>query len=287
MIETLYTRYVHGSYPVKVVTQEDQETFELGLPEGIQRFLTARDLIQAIYDYTGDIAPRRISFRSYFRLAKVSDPEMTVLKLLELPEPRQRKLGIDLAKRGGEVRKLFFAGFGRRVAASGYDPEEVLQEVYRGLLARNQGICPWDKEKSSFGHYVHMVIECVVLNYHRKYSRRDELEQVGLPSFNSEGQWEMGDAAMSATQQAPNSLEHIELEEAQGSLSDWLDSHKDTRKFNISLSRDLLPLVMKGFSRMEIASSLKLTPGEVSRALSDLRRHTKAWTEHQQQESCG
>lgn len=102
MIETLYTRYVHGSYPVKVVTQEDQETFELGLPEGIQRFLTARDLIQAIYDYTGDIAPRRISFRSYFRLAKVSDPEMTVLKLLELPEPRQRKLGIDLAKRGGK-----------------------------------------------------------------------------------------------------------------------------------------------------------------------------------------
>jgi hypothetical protein len=71
---------------------------------------------------------------------------------------------------------LFFAGFGHRVIRHGYDPEEVLQEVYRGLLVRNKGKCPFDARKSSFGHYVHMVSECILNNYHRKQSRHREKE---------------------------------------------------------------------------------------------------------------
>lgn len=85
--------------------------------------------------------------------------------------------GIDLAVRGIEVRKLLYAGFGYRMSRGGYDPEEVLQEVYRGLLVRNRGKCPFDVRKSSFGHYVHMVIECVLSNYHRRESRRRASEQ--------------------------------------------------------------------------------------------------------------
>lgn len=86
-------------------------------------------------------------------------------------------VGIDLAVRGIEVRKLLYAGFGYRMSRGGYDPEEVLQEVYRGLLVRNRGKCPFDVRKSSFGHYVHMVIECVLSNYHRRESRRRASEQ--------------------------------------------------------------------------------------------------------------
>jgi len=86
-------------------------------------------------------------------------------------------VGIDLAVRGIEVRKLLYAGFGYRMSRGGYDPEEVLQEVYRGLLVRNRGKCPFDARKSSFGHYVHMVIECVLSNYHRRESRRRASEQ--------------------------------------------------------------------------------------------------------------
>lgn len=78
------------------------------------------------------------------------------------------KLGIDLAARGHEVRKLMWAGYRDKILRAGYDPEDVLQEVYRGLIARNNGKCPWDVRKSSFGHYVHMVIGCVLINYHRK-----------------------------------------------------------------------------------------------------------------------
>lgn len=81
-------------------------------------------------------------------------------------------VGIDLDRRGVEVRRLLYAGFGVRMARAGYDPEDVLQEVYRGILVRNRGRCPFDARKSSFGHYVHMVIECILSNYHRRESRR-------------------------------------------------------------------------------------------------------------------
>lgn len=78
-------------------------------------------------------------------------------------------LGIDLALRGQEVRKLFYAGnFVGSLTREGIDPDEFIQEVYRGLLARNKGACPWDAKKSSFGHYVHLVLRCVLSNVIRR-----------------------------------------------------------------------------------------------------------------------
>lgn len=88
-------------------------------------------------------------------------------------------LGIDLSVRGTEVRKLFYAGgFTGTLVREGIDPDEFLQEVYRGLLARNRGTCPWDAKKSSFGHYVHIVIRCVLSNYLRRERLRDSREEV-------------------------------------------------------------------------------------------------------------
>lgn len=89
------------------------------------------------------------------------------------------ELGIDLAARAHEVRKLFYAGrFTGVLLREGIDPDEFLQEVYRGLLARNRGTCPWDYKKSSFGHYVHIVIRCVLSNYLRRERLRDTREGV-------------------------------------------------------------------------------------------------------------
>jgi hypothetical protein len=50
----------------------------------------------------------------------------------------EEKVGIDLGARGHEVRKLLFAGFAGKMLSRGYDPEEVLQEIYAGLLVRNE-----------------------------------------------------------------------------------------------------------------------------------------------------
>lgn len=76
-------------------------------------------------------------------------------------------------------------GFGSKIRASGYSFEDVLQEVYKGLLVRNRGKCPFDPAKSSFGHYVWMVAECVIRNHHR-YAQRVSVESAGLRGVDGE-----------------------------------------------------------------------------------------------------
>jgi hypothetical protein len=101
-------------------------------------------------------------------------------------------LGIDLSIRGHEVKKLFYAGgFTGTLNREGIDPDEFLQEVYRGLLARNRGTCPWDHKKSSFGHYVHIVIRCVLSNYLRR-----ERVRAGRETVTEDGELPMVGSAM-------------------------------------------------------------------------------------------
>ena len=121
---------------------------------------------------------RRVPTASSYLRAWSVDPTVGLEDLIEVTRGPVvvKVLGIDLDRRGVEVRRLLHAGFGLRMARGGYDPEDVLQEVYRGILVRNRGKCPFDPAKSSFGHYVHMVIECVLSNYHRRESRHRTAE---------------------------------------------------------------------------------------------------------------
>lgn len=136
-----------------------------------------------------------VSVRRYIGRERNPRRVQQVGKLLEMfAEPEPPRLGIDLVARGHEVRKLMWAGFGHKILRAGYDPEDVLQEVFRGIIARNNGICPWDARKSSFGHYVHMVIGCVLTNYHRKQQQVRGTEVLGVRGLDGE----YGDAAGAA-----------------------------------------------------------------------------------------
>jgi DNA-directed RNA polymerase specialized sigma24 family protein len=217
-------------------------------------------------------------------------------------------LGIDLAARGHEVRLLLNAGFGIKMSARGYDPDDVLQEVYRGLLARNKGKCPFDPDKSSFGHYVHMVCDCVLKNYHRKQARRAQFEVIGLkvpPSMvNSKGDaWTEADAAIAAVDdgnmghpssplqmnRAQDPSEDIAEGMAVSSLDHWfeIESHiarraGDKKRADAMLTvRTVLPLKAQGLTRSEIATSLDLPVGQVSKALAALRAGTRQWAVQQ------
>ena len=188
-------------------------------------------------------------------------------------------VGIDLERRSHEVRKLLFAGFGRRMYACGYDPEDVLQEVYRGLLVRNSGKCPWDPAKSSFGHYVHMVCSCILSNYHRKQHRTREMEQVGLLNpLGSEGEGtRYTDVASSATVASRAMLvqeDCLMMEEAQDLLAQMQQGSQDAES---RLAAKVLPLLLAGTPREDIASSLGVSPASLSRALSHLRKQAAAW----------
>ena len=195
----------------------------------------------------------------------------------------ERVLGIDLAKRGHEVRKLLFAGFGYKMLRGGYDPDDVLQEVYRGLLARNKGICPFDVRKSSFGHYVHMVCGCVLANYHRKQSRTREFEQVGMYSpLADNGCVDAAEAAVDlCSWDHQGTTNGPELSVGQEKAITSLQSH--IRSFDDSaiapLAAEVVPLVFAGMTRSEIAEVKGLSPAKVGRALAFLRAASGEWAE--------
>jgi len=181
-------------------------------------------------------------------------------------------LGIDLVNRSHEVRKLLFAGFAGKMLSKGYNPEDVLQEIYRGLLVRNKGTCPWDKRKSSFGHYVHMAINCILTNYHRKESKRCDRDALPLETKTPEGdelpsQW--GSVKIHHGSEIGDMM-------ALNALRAYLDTVPDTAP-EAQVGRVILPMVTAGCTRREIVAETGYKEGLVSRALAWVRRQCALW----------
>lgn len=178
------------------------------------------------------------------------------------PAPREvwDGKGIDLVNRGHEVRKLFYAGFFGRVARYGYDPEEVLQEVYAGLLVRNRGKCPFDPKKSSFGHYVHMVCECIISNYHRKHNRHAQAEQFGYTDLDGN---EVDVASTDLATVEADQEEVLGYELALASLGERLHEAACAveTSADMALIGKCLPLLSKGLTRLEVATHLVKNEG--------------------------
>lgn len=183
----------------------------------------------------------------------------------ELEPAMPRPLGIDLAKRGHEVRKLLFAGFRGLMASKGYDPEEVLQEIFAGILRRNAGKCPWDARKSTFGFYCTMIIRCVLTNYHRKMSRKQDREALELDEGST--------LPMSSPQSFVSASTDVLARE---SLERWL-AVSGTPEAELALR--LLPLVEQGMGRREIVSLTGLKETLVSRGMAYLRERARSWAD--------
>ena len=162
------------------------------------------------------------------------------------PDRRLDGLGIDLEKRGLEVRKLFYAAFARGLAKDGYDPEEALQEVYRGILTRNKGTCPFNVVKSSFGHYVHIVSRCILANYIRKEKRRTMHESTESSlSLGTEGGFSIDGCPDIRNSRVPDpgSLENLSK-----SLGGGIQVESALR------------LLSEGYSRREVVGKLGVEP---------------------------
>lgn len=157
----LYTKREHGLQPV-------QQTSEGTWLVGEREYTSTRQMLKVL---SGHFGWRR---KSYF---KRSHGDTDSFEEIFLKPPKT--LGIDLSVKAKDVARIFYAGFGRKIN-SGH--EEILQEVYAGILKRNQGRGAFDPEKASFGHYVHMVCLCVLSNYIR-HTRRFEPEQTGFLSY--------------------------------------------------------------------------------------------------------
>ena len=285
-VVTLFARYEHGGHPVRVVG--DREGFKVERPEGTETFSSARSLIRSFY---GGHDPH-ITFDRYFRLGKYArirvEPTVDLLEMFSSPQPTLTikaepvpvVLGIDLAKRGHEVAKLMFAGFGARINRSGFDPQDVLQEVYRGLLARNIGTCPFDVRKSSFGHYVHMVIGCVLNNFHRRENRYRDRQQIGIGTY-SDGRLVIDDVACSdlASSQADENdlMTEVGLDECVHDLQDFIGKSQRAQSKEGRLAVEILPYVRNGHTRKEISELMDIPCSHISKALGYLRAQTREW----------
>jgi hypothetical protein len=135
----------------------------------------------------------RIPFDRYFRIEEPRIVLAGVDDVLDYCRPHEKPRvasgpprGIDLENRGIEVKKILFAKFGRKIVAMGYDPHDVLQEVYRKLLVANSGQHPYNPDKSSFGHYVYMVCDSALRNYRKKEERRNKKLKLGIAVFEDD-----------------------------------------------------------------------------------------------------
>mgnify|MGYP001368544719 CR=1 FL=1 len=84
-------------------------------------------------------------------------------------------LGINIEEKKKDITMIFNKKQLKSIVKEGLDPQEVLQEIFKGILIRNKGKCPYDPEKSAFSTYVVMVMNCVVMNVvnkHRKTKSR-------------------------------------------------------------------------------------------------------------------
>lgn len=91
-----------------------------------------------------------------------------------------KTLGIDIEKHKEDIKNLFYKRQGQKLMKTGVDTEEVLQEVYKGILIRNRGSCPFDPEKSAMSTYIVMVVDCITMNYMNKFNRTSDRFVTGV-----------------------------------------------------------------------------------------------------------
>lgn len=252
-VDVLYTRHSHGNHPVQILSwAEGKELFQFQ-----EEQLGPKELLRRI---TGRVPT--MSWRRYFKLTP-AEPSITQF-LATIPRRKSKRppttpgrltIGIDLRHRYEEVRKIIYKGFRARILASGFDLEDVLQEVYLGLVVRNNGRCPWDARKSSFGHYVHMVTSCLLANYHRKEVRRPERNADALGPDLELGVYDL----------------------EQGETGEKLAIESLERFLGEGTSKRVLGPLLQGKSKREIASDLDLPESAVAKAISNLRGSASSW----------
>ena len=94
-------------------------------------------------------------------------------------EFKTKTLGIDVEKHKDDIKNLFYKRQGQSLLKKGVNTEELLQEIYKGILIRNRGTCPFDPDKSAMSTYIVMVVDCITMNYMNKYNRTHERETTG------------------------------------------------------------------------------------------------------------
>lgn len=277
LVGEYWTRWKHGNRPVQVWETDGSRTYVLDRKDGKVRHTTARSLLTEVCG-----KDPHITFARYFRLGKHSQQKFQVLDqqfqaLLGSRALVFSPMGIDLEKRGHEVRKILMSKFGFWISTYGYDPEDVLQEVNLGLLNRNTGKGVFDPRRSSFSHYVYMVCRSVLSNYHRKERKRAGNESSGLWAYTEDGDRCLTDVGSHVKCAVPHGDLGTE-EAAEARLIVFMSSRRRDAATS-KMAMEILPLVREGYKRKEIAKKKDWTIGRTSRVLRHLKMSARTWSE--------
>jgi len=300
MESTLWNHWKDGPcvQVINVDGNADVKLFQVLKPEGPELYSSAKALVMALTDegysswpILGQAGPTMPIFdllqpggiivdQGGLRPIKiVASPLITIVS----PAP-VITLGIDLAVRGHEVRKLLFKGFSSWMFSAGHDPEEVYQEVCKGILIRNKGKGAFNPARSSFGHYVHQVCGCILSNWHRRESRRRSHEQVGIKELKN-NTWTDIDAAESGPDKTQYNSQPIHTTQtAEDDLLAYMAKNGAQRSPIGRLALRILPHVAQGLSRIEIVAILggpkKVLGGKASigKAMEVIKTFAAQWT---------
>ena len=176
--------------------------------------------------------------------------QIGIIKLSEMNIFNTPQLGIDVGDKSDDIRRLFFKKYAKVAVSLGEDPEDVLQEVYKGLLLRNRGKCPFDPRKAAFSTYVMMVCHCVTSNYFKKSSDTSK-RKVYL-----------------------DDMEYVQPSD-EGSSRAVMEEDVHISKLREVFSKELraiFDMLLEGYSMTEISRSLELKPRELRKRVNKIRR---------------
>jgi hypothetical protein len=164
-------------------------------------------------------------------------------------------VGIDIAKYENDIKKILYKRFGQMIAKNNLDPQDILQEVLKGIHARNQGKCPWDANKSTAGSYIYMVCRGIVLNQIRDlksnplHNNTENLDSLDIdPTYIEEGFSDIGN------------------------LKEILERGSELDK----LSAKMMPLFYKGSNQKEIMEDLNISKDIFKRGHENLKKKISA-----------
>lgn len=179
-IYTLFTRYEDGSNPITVIeniNSKNRKKYEVKV--GGHYFKTFKEFLNTTR------CCENTSFNRYFNNnVQNSTPIIEILNNVinykksstskESVEPLESVVvsGIDIGEKKKDIERLFYSFFAKKAAAEGLPIDDLLQEIYKGILARNIGKGAWNPKRGSFGSYVHMVANSVYLNFRNKELKR-------------------------------------------------------------------------------------------------------------------
>ncbi len=276
--------------------------FRVEWPEGPRTYPSKRQTIIALVNQTP--TPTRASrdprwsFDRYFRRGRYSRsqaiPSVDVFVLFTPDPPKQvtvstrspwispdpglvvhvTDVGIDVDKRALDIRRIFISAFRSRLKADGYDLEDVLQEVYAGIIVRNRGTCPFDPSKGTFSGYVRMVGGCIYSNYKRKHRRRRQNEISGVRTFGGE--------IVDVAEADLESVEPFQDDYSSFVSTTELLSHRVAQVapgegVDPDLARKCIQFLLEGRYYREMAEIMDTTVSLVSQAVRLVRRVASEW----------